>query len=102
MVRDRRTCCSRPITLANVVGIEPHNRTLTATEVDPSGGVLASTRFPVSGDGYRALEARARQSGQIAPCGIEGSASWGRHAAVYVIVRGYDVRDVCANRTPRR
>ena len=86
----------------NVVGIDPHKRTLTATVVDPRGGVLASEHFRVSGDGHRALEAWARQFGQIARWGIEGSASWGRHTAVYLIGRGYDVRDVCANRTPRR
>jgi transposase len=86
----------------NVVGIDPHKRTLTATVVDPRGGVLASEHFRVSGDGHRALEAWARQFGQVARWGIEGSASWGRHTAVYLIGRGYDVRDVCANRTPRR
>ena len=85
----------------NVVGIDPHKRTLTATVVDPRGGVLASEHFRVSGDGHRALEAWARQFGQIARWGIEGSASWGRHTAVYLTGRGYDVRDVCANRTPR-
>src|SRR5437763_3165848 len=85
----------------NVVGIDPHKRTLTATVVDPRGGVLASEHFRVSGDGHRALEAWARQFGQIARWGIEGSASWGRHTAVYLIGRGYDVRDVCANRTSR-
>ena len=46
-------------------------------------------------------EAWARQFGPIARWGIEGSASWGRHTAVFLIGRGYDVRDVCANRTPR-
>ena len=85
----------------NVVGIDPHKRTLTATVVDPRGGVLASEHFRVSGDGHRELEAWARQFGPIARWGIEGSASWGRHTAVYLIGRGHDVRDVCANRTPR-
>jgi transposase len=85
----------------NVVGIDPHKRTLTATVVDPRGGVLASEHFRVSGEGHRALEAWARQFGQIARWGIEGSASWGRHTAVFLSGRGCDVRDVCANRTPR-
>ncbi len=85
----------------NVVGIDPHKRTLTATVVDPRGGVLASEHFRVSGEGHRELEAWARQFGQIARWGIEGSASWGRHTAVFLASRGYDVRDVCANRTPR-
>jgi transposase len=85
----------------NVVGIDPHKRTLTATVLDPRGGILASEHFRVSGEGHRALEAWAEQFGQIARWGIEGSASWGRHTAVFLTGRGHDVRDVCANRTPR-
>src|ERR1035441_6559441 len=85
----------------NVVGGDPHKRTLTATVADPCGGILASGHFRVSGDGHRALEAWARQFGQIARWGVEGASSWGRHTAVFLVGRGYDVRDVCANRTPR-
>lgn len=85
----------------NVVGIDPHKRTLTATVVDPRGGVVASEHFRVSGEGHHELEVWARQFGQIARWGVEGSASWGRHTAVFLVGRGGDVRDVCANRTPR-
>ncbi len=85
----------------NVVGIDPHKRTLTATVVDARAGLLGSEHFRVSGAGHRELEAWARQFGPIARWGIEGSASWGRHTAVFLTDRGYDVRDVCANRTRR-
>jgi transposase len=85
----------------NVVGVDPHKRGLTATVVDPRGGILASEHFRVSGDGHRALEAWARQFGPIVRWGVEGASSWGRHTAVFLARRGYDVRDVCANRTPR-
>ena len=85
----------------NVVGVDPHKRTLTATVADARGGILASEHFRVSGGGHRALEAWARQFGQIARWGIEGAAGWGRHTAMFLIGRGHDVRDVCANRTPR-
>jgi hypothetical protein len=84
-----------------VVGVDPHKRTLTATIVDPRGGIVASEHFRVSGDGHRALEAWARQFGQIARIGIEGASAWGRHTAIFLIERGYDVRDVCPNRTAR-
>src|SRR6185437_15373057 len=43
----------------NVVGIDPHKRTLTATVVDARAGTLGSEHFRVSGDGHRALEAWA-------------------------------------------
>lgn len=85
----------------NVVGVDPHKRTLTATVADARGGIVASAHFRVSGEGHRELEAWARQFGPIVRWGIEGSASWGRHTAVFLIGGGHDVRDVCANRTPR-
>jgi hypothetical protein len=61
----------------NVVGIDPHKRTLTATVADACGGILDSAYFRVSGDGHRELEVWARQFGQIARWGIEGSARLG-------------------------
>jgi transposase len=85
----------------NVVGIDPHKRTVTASVADPRGGIVGSEHFRVSGEGHRALEAWARQFGAIACWGVENAAGWGRHTAVFLVGRGYDVRDVCANRTPR-
>jgi hypothetical protein len=86
----------------NVVGVDPHKRTLSATVADPRGAILASEHFRVSGDGHRALEAWARQFGPIARWGIEGASSWGRHTAVFLAGRGYVVRDVCPARTGRQ
>jgi len=90
-----------PDQAGNVVGIDPHKRTLTATVVDPRGGILASEHFRVSGDGHRAMEAWARQFGAVARWGVEGASGWGRHTAMFLTGRGYDVRDVCPNRTAR-
>src|ERR1019366_47195 len=85
----------------NVVGVDPHKRTVSASVADPRGGIVATEHFRVSGDGHRALEVWAGQFGPIARWGVEGGSSWGRHTAIFLIARGYDVRDVCANRTPR-
>jgi transposase len=85
----------------NVVGIDPHKRTLSAAVVDARGGVVASEHFRVSGDGHRALEAWARSFGPVARWGIENATGWGRHPAVFLAGRGHDVRDVCPNRTAR-
>ena len=90
-----------PDRAGNVVGVDPHKLTLTATVLDPRGGVLGGEHFRVSGNGHRALEAWARQFGPIVRWGVEGAAGWGRHTAVFLAGRGYDVRDVCANRTAR-
>ncbi len=61
-----------PDRAGNVVGIDPHKQTLTATVADPRGGIVASAHFRVSGDGHRALEAWVKQFGAIARWGVEG------------------------------
>jgi transposase len=91
-----------PDRAGNVVGVDPHKRTLTATVVDPRGGIVASEHFRVSGDGHRALEAWALQFGAVVRWGIEGASSWGRHTAIFLVGRDHDVRDVCPNRTGRQ
>jgi hypothetical protein len=91
----------RAVRGGNVVGIDPHKRSLTATVVDRRGGIVACERFRVSGDGHRALEAWAGQFGPVERWGVEGASGWGRHTAIFLSGRGHDVRDVCANRTPR-
>jgi transposase len=91
-----------PDDAGNVVGIDPHKRTLTAAVVDPRGGIVAAEHFRVSGDGHRALLAWARRFGPIARWGIENASGWGRHTAVFLAgARDQDVRDVCPNRTSR-
>jgi transposase len=86
----------------NIIGIDPHKRTLTATVIDARGGILASGHFKVSGDGHRALEAWALSFGLVARWGVENAAGWGRHTAIYLAGAGHDVRDVCPNRTSQR
>jgi transposase len=85
----------------NVVGIDPHKRTLTAAVVDARGGLVAAAPFNVSGDGHRALVAWARSLGPVARWGIENASGWGRHTAIFLAGRRQDVRDVCPNRTAR-
>jgi transposase len=85
----------------NVVGIDPHKRTLTAVVVDARGGIVAGEHFRVSGDGHRALVAWARRFGVVARWGIENATGLGRHTAIFLERRDQDVRDVCPNRTAR-
>jgi transposase len=91
-----------PAPAGNVFGADQHKRTLTATMLDERGGVLGTSVFKVSGDGHRAMEAWALSFGPVTRWGIEGAASIGRHTAVYLTRQGYDVRDVCPNRTNER
>lgn len=86
----------------NMVGIDPHKRTLSAAIVDERGGVIAVAHFTVSGEGHRALEAWALSYGPVLRWGVEGASGLGRHTAVFLCRRDHDVRDVCPTRTAAR
>ncbi|HAW09642.1 MAG TPA: hypothetical protein DCX12_00945 [Chloroflexi bacterium] len=86
----------------NVVGVDPHRHTLSATMVDERGGIVATGHYKVSGDGHRALEAWALSFGPVARWGIEGASGLGRHASMYLCRQGHDVRDVNPTRTAER
>ncbi len=86
----------------HIVGIDPHKRTLTATVLDSRGGVVGTEHFKVSGDGHRALEAWALSFGPVDRWGVEGASGLGRHTAMFLVGRRYDVRDCCATRTADR
>lgn len=88
----------------NVVGVDPHKRTLTAVVVDGRGGIVAGEHFRV----LRWRAPRAAGVGAVvrgggeARWGIENAAGWGRHTAIFPAGAGHDVRDVCPNRTARQ
>lgn len=86
----------------NIVGIDPHKRTLSAAVLDDRGGLLGTEHFKVSGEGHRALEQWALGFGPVATWGVEGAGGIGRHTAAFLCMRGHDVRDVCPNRTKER
>ena len=86
----------------NVVGIDPHKRTLSACVLSPTGAVLGVEHFKVSGVGHRALEAWIQSFGPVARIGIEGAGGLGRHTSVFFTDRDCDVRDVCPTRTAER
>lgn len=86
----------------NVVGIDPHKRTLSATIVDERGGVVSRAHFKVSTQGHQSLEQWVLSFGTVARWGIENASGVGRHTAMFLCERGHDVRDVCAQRTHER
>jgi transposase len=94
-----RARSARRAAAENIVGVDPHKRTLTASVLDQRGGVLGTASFRVSGEGHRDLEAWAAQFGAVLRWGIEGASGLGRHTAIFLIDRGHDVRDVCPTRT---
>jgi transposase len=88
--------------VGNIVGIDPHKRTLSATVLDGRGGLLDQKHFRVSGDGHRALEEWADAFGAVGRWGVEGASGVGRHTALFLCERGHDVRDVSPARTNDR
>ena len=83
----------------NIVGADPHKRTVTATVLDCRGGVLGTDTFDTTEEGLAAMEAWALGFGPVSRWGIEGASGPGRHTAAFLAARGHDVRDVCPNRT---
>src|SRR5215468_9566655 len=88
--------------IGNVVGIDPHKRSLSAAVLDHRGGLLGCRHFPVSAKGHQALETWVLSLGPVLRWGIEGASGLGRHTALYLLTRDQDVRDVCPNRTAVR
>jgi transposase len=83
----------------NIVGIDPHKRTLSASVLDERGGLLGTRPFKVSREGHRALEQWVLGFGSVARWGVEGASGVGRHTAAFLCERDHDVRDCCATRT---
>ena len=90
------------MTTANVVGIDPHRKTFTATVLDPRGGELGHAHFPNTREGHRAGAKWAAAYGSIERWGVEGASGLGRPLAEYLIEAGCDVRDVPPHKTSVR
>ena len=59
--------------IGNVVGIDPHEHSLSAAVVDQRGGLLGCRHFPVSANGHQALETWVLSLGPVLRWGIEGA-----------------------------
>ncbi len=86
-----------------VVGCDSHKATLTLAAVDGSGTDLEVASFTNDPQGFaKALAWMRGLHIEVIRVGVEGSASWGRHLAVYLGTAGYDVREVPPTRTTDR
>lgn len=90
------------MTTANIVGIDPHRKTFTATVLDSRGGELGHAHFPNTRQGHRAGVAWVAGFGAVERWGIEGASGLGRPLAEYLIQTGCDVRDVPPHKTSAR
>ncbi len=86
----------------NIVGVDPHRRTFTATVLDSRGGELGHAHFPNTRKGHGAGLAWAGELGPIDRWGIEGASGLGRHLAEFLVAAGCDVRDVPPHKTSVR
>ena len=95
----RRTRTRSKRASGNIVGADPHRKTVSVTVLDERGGVLGTKHFKVSGVGHRAMWEWVQSFGAVCRFGIENASGIGRHTAMFLIERGVDVRDVCPTRT---
>lgn len=86
----------------NIVGVDPHRRTFTATVLDSRGGELGYAHFPNTHQGHGAGLAWAAGFGPAGRWGIEGACGLGRRLAEFLVGAGCDVRDVPPHRTSAR
>ncbi len=81
------------------VGVDTHSDIHVAVALDQLGRRLGATTIPATPQGYRRLEAWARQFGRIEAFGIEGTGSWG--AGLVRQLREHGHRLVEVNRPDR-
>jgi len=83
---------------APVAGIDPHQDTYTIGIVDPTGVEVTHRSLPATAVGYlKGIELMTTHG--VTRVGIEGSASWGAHAAIAFTAAGFDCREVPAQRS---
>jgi transposase len=81
-----------------VAGIDPHQDSYTIGIIDSNGVEMCHDTFPTTGEGYvSGIEFCALHG--VTQVGIEGSASWGAHAAIALVAAGFDCREVPAQRS---
>jgi transposase len=90
------------MTAANIVGVDPHRRTFTATLLDPRGGELDHAHFSNNRDGHAAVLVWATEFGPVERWGIEGASGLGRPLAEFLVAAGGDVREVPPHKTSLR
>jgi transposase len=90
------------MTAPNIVGVDPHRKTFTATVLDPRGGDLGHAHFPNTRQGHDAGLAWAAGLGPTDRWGVEGASGLGRHLAEFLVAAGCDVRDVPPHKTSVR
>jgi transposase len=90
------------MTAHNIVGVDPHRKTFTATVLDSRGGELGHAHFPNTHEGHASGLAWAAGFGPTDRWGIEGASGLGRRLAELLVEAGCDVRDVPPHKTSVR
>ena len=86
----------------NIVGVDPHRMTFTATVLDSRGDELGHAHFANTRDGHASGLAWAAGFGPADRWGIEGASGLGRSLAEFLVEAGCDVRDVPPHKTAAR
>jgi transposase len=82
-----------------VLGVDTHKDVHVAAALTRQGTMMATGTFPATAAGYRQLLAWARQLGQVAAAGVEGTGSWGAGLARFL--RGEGIVVIEVNRPDR-
>jgi transposase len=89
--------------ISGVAGIDPHKHNFTVTVLDGRGALLNSAAFDTTESDFESLCVFLNTVGvEITRIGIEGSNGLGCQLTTFLMGRGFDVREVQANRTAER
>ena len=87
---DDDTCDRLPV----YAGVDTHSETHHAAVISVTGQELGHAEFPVSADGYRALEAYITGFGPLLRVGVEGTGSYGAGETRHLQSTGITVEEV--------
>lgn len=79
--------------------VDTHKDVHVAAALTRQGTMMATSAFPATADGYWQLLVWARQLGQVAAAGVEGTGSWGAGLARFL--RGDGIVVIEVNRPDR-
>src|SRR3954453_12154624 len=88
-----------PVDRIVTVGVDTHSDIHVAVALDQLGQRLGTISIPTTPEGYRRLEAWAKEFGRLEAFGIEGTGSWG--AGLVRHLRDHGHRLIEVNRPDR-
>ena len=80
--------------MGNIVGVDPHRKSVTVAVLDERGGLAGTASFVARRVGFTQMLAWVTGFGPVDRWGVEGATGLGRDVSIFCEERGHDVREV--------